>query len=237
MKYLERGNTPANNIAHWSLGLMNDAVIKRAQKAMGNVAIHELDEVDLFTKYVYGMNFRRDIYVLDRAGYEIRNCLRRVECLKAKLLELAENIEDGFSKYRDLLPDYSVVTTRLFRSLSFQERRLLNQLDRYLRKKHRGHAIGGADFKTRFTFPTIDWANHPLIRQLSTEQQIEFWKKLARSTQKYRDTLKTIAQSKLRIDEKLKQVQIAIARWGFDSELHMYLKTGKQKFLEDKSTN
>lgn len=228
--YLKTGRTPGKNVAHWSTGLMDATTLQRYEKAVEKP--RGTETTDTLLKYIYGITFRSELYGKGKVGNEARNAIRRLNQALEKMKETAENLETGFADYRRLefKNDNVILREETWEQLSSHHKALFEALGKHLDAKHAGQTRGGAPFALRFAYPLLEWTNHPYIRQLRPELRREFLAKLSNATAEYLKTTKAISRKDLPAEKKLTKVQIAMAKWAFDSKVSDWLKAGKTAF-------
>lgn len=182
---------------------------------------------NLRSKFFYGIAFRQDLYGKQNIGFEVRNCHKRLACLKEKLLELAEQTERNFEDYGSYDNLGPTLGRDLLSQLTFSERFWL---------KNVGQTIGGvfeiaSDKPSRLLFPLMDWKSHPLIKNLSDEEANRLLPILESESAKYLQKLREIKDSGVSRKEAKKQLRIAMAEWAHETNIHVYLRSGKKNSI------
>lgn len=233
-KFLKDGTIPAKTVQHHSLGMIDETTLKKMTSKMNSEKTGQ--KIDEATKNTYTVAYRNDVYGKDNAGFEIRNCHMRLDCLKGKLRDVSNQVSEGFDGYVAAKDDVILSPTQL-KKVPQPVQEFFKEIGVYVSESKKKYASGGAAYEVRPAFPLLDWANHPLIKALPKDEHALFVSKLEAANREYLDTLLKIknktssAGQNNHISNKINEVQIALAKWGNDVELSRMLKEGKQTLL------
>lgn len=242
--YLKNGKrgSPGANITHHSLGPVDNITLKKVRKATnpkkdlkGGVSY------DRNMKFVYGTAYRKDLYGRSKVGFEIRNCHKRLDCIKSKMKNLSEDVENNFDFYKHIEPSQEI-SKDLMKSLPEDIQAIYMNAGKIQGNKYSGY-VTGSSYDLRYLNPHLDWVNHPYIKALPETKKKEFIELLEKVNAEHLKEVRRIGVYKNgTLPERL---QIANAKWGYDLKLDEYLAEGKeilqkihkQDFIESEGLN
>jgi hypothetical protein len=231
--YLEKGTEPAKNLSHHSLGPLDRRAFDWLAKQTKKKKPAKTKYINKNSKYTYAIAYRPDLYGPKKIGFEVRNCHKRLDCLKHSLVDLAEEISRGFSTTRDLANAGPLLDPRHAKKLSPEARAMLAKVEPILRARTGGqYGVAGPKAKSRFLLPLLDWRAHPYIGALDNRAQAEFLERAGKATEEFEASLGAMAEGGLAGDELLRALQMANAKWAHDARLSQAFAEGKKKFLD-----
>ncbi len=227
-RYKETLRVPAKNVVHWSTGLWDEKT-QRVYRGLVE-AENAPSGVPTLIKYTYGVALRGEVtYGPGKQGHEVRNAVKRTGVALDKMNELAKQAQDGFQAYRlqplrndpVLLSDETVRKRVATPTIAFYK-----ELGDVLQGPEKS---GGAPYWMRFAYPQLEWGQHPLVRVLPSKVRTDLQHKIDKATRRYDQRVEAISQLHLPPRQAIAQVQIAMATWAHETQLHVYLREGKIK--------
>lgn len=252
--YIKTGKgNPGANLTHHSLGPVNDVTLKTitSNTTQGKTKafltrsrrekLKSTTKIDNNLKLNYGIAYRPDLYGKSKVGFEIRNCHKRLDCIKKKMQELSSELEDGLA-LKAKIPKSPEISADMLKNLPPSIREVYLNAAEAIRLKNPAQ-MPGTQYKERFLFPHLDWAKHPLIQVLPEAKKEIFLRILKESTEEYVNTVKKMPRTQLA--NNVRDLEISTAKWAHDIDLDVSLSAGlkilkkaeKRDFVEDLGLN
>ncbi len=246
-RYLETGSIPGKNLAHHSLGPIDQRVMNRLVNVEASFTDESIKIVD-GTKMILGPYFRRGgPYGEGLMGTEFRQFHKNYEGLLKELQVYSTEIEVSGS-----LENYSKFSTSIKNSIEsmrnvIASNELIEQnqsqvddlellfmgLGEVMAKRARqnGALLGGVDRDARLLLPFLDWRNHPVFDGLSENAYDELYKMIDESQLRYYNRLHSLIENmdlNNLSENDLDNVLIEISTWASESNLSFYYKRFKE---------
>ena len=221
--YLEKGlGQPGANLSHFALGPVGEDHLQALQRSIGiQGRLKSFSYTNRRVKYSYSISYRPDLYGHAKAGFEIRNCHKRLNCIKSKMAQLASDLEAGMDIYSNM-PDSPVISRTVLAGLHNDIRQVYLRVGSELNAQYPEHIRQRANFNQRFLFAHLDWKNHPLIKVLQDEHQERFSRALDSALSTYEETVRGFSSAPVSAED----LQLATAKWAYDLKLDTYLEEG-----------
>lgn len=222
--FIKNGNIPGNNLSHYALGPVDDITLKKLRKDIGSPdKLKSKRNFSHETKYVYGIVYRPDLYGKSKVGFEIRNCHKRLNCIKEKMHFLATDLEMGLRSYKNLSSS-PTISSSLLDNLPKKVREVYLKAAVIVKKTNESQAFG-SNYQNRYLFPHLDWNRHPLINNLTRGDRTKFKINLDNATDQYIEDIISIGRKKSTFFYA-KNIQIATAKWAHSINLDLFLNKG-----------
>ena len=233
-RYLKDGTIPGKNLSHHSLAPLDQEAFLWMQKEMERKLPKSREKVNIQAKNIYGTSYRPDLYTKENIGFEIRNCHKRLDCLKDALVRYASRAESNFDSFRDLKNVGPLIGEKALQSLPTEAKRVLREAGQHIRALYPQYVLGGADPGLRFALPLLDWSKHPYLLALPKERRQALLPVLEREANAFRVKLVELDAQRLDGPKLVDALQVATAKWAHGSWLDTALRDGEVAFLEAK---
>ena len=222
--HISRGSQAGANLSHHSLGPVDNETIKVLEKNLGKPGkLKNKWGYSRETKFIYGLAYRPDLYGRNKVGFEIRNCHKRLQCIKDKLKLLSEDLQVGLDSFKHLA-DAPTINKEMLEDIPDSVRDVYSRAEKVNRKKNASY-VTGSDYANRYLYPHLNWKEHPLITALPLKDQKEFHLKLEKANEAYNNEIVNIGKWK-NTNLFPPKIQNATAKWAHSIGLDEYLKAG-----------
>ena len=152
-RYLGDGTQPAKFLSHYTTGIRSMSVEAQIAQQLSNPSAMKSGE-NLATKYLYSIILRKSDSYGGRNALEIRNCLKRVDCLKQKMADLLHHMDNEFDSFKDAPVDHAILSKETWNRVDSDIQVLFNRTAEHLKVVNL-RQTAGAPYELRYSLPFL----------------------------------------------------------------------------------